>query len=391
MQLNKFFNSELKLGIIAGGQLGKMLIQEASKWDIITYVLDPDENCSAGSIASVFIRGNFHDFDDVYNFGKQVDMLTYEIESINIEALKKLKEEGLQIIPDPSVLEMIQDKGRQKEFYRDHNIPTAPFSLYDSKKNILEAIGANLIWYPFVQKLRKGGYDGRGVAVIEDENDIGSLLDGPSVVEHKIEIEKEIAVIAARNEKGDISCFPTVEMVFDKKANLVDRLVCPSGIPDDLANEAKAISAKMIEKLNMSGVLAIEFFIDKKGSILVNEIAPRPHNSGHHTIESVITSQYEQHLRAILNLPLGSTKLKMPSVMINLLGEEGHTGPVWYEGLDKTLAVEGVKVHLYGKKITRPYRKMGHVTVIASTAEDAASKAALVKKTLKVKTWKKSL
>jgi 5-(carboxyamino)imidazole ribonucleotide synthase len=390
MQLIKFFNSELKLGIIAGGQLGKMLIQEASKWDIITYVLDPDENCSAGSIASVFIKGNFHDFDDVYNFGKQVDILTYEIESINTGALNKLKEEGLEIIPDPSVLEMIQDKGRQKEFYRDHNIPTAPFSLYTSKSEILEAIDSNRVNFPFVQKLRRGGYDGRGVAVIESAGDIGSLLDGASVVEHKVEIEKEIAVIAARNGAGDVRCFPTVEMVFDKRANLVDKLVCPSGIPDDLANQAKAIAAKMIEKLNMAGVLAIEFFVDKNGGILVNEIAPRPHNSGHHTIESVMTSQYEQHLRAILNLPLGSTMLKMPSVMINLLGEEGHTGPVYYEGLDKTLALEGVKVHLYGKKITRPYRKMGHVTIIARTVEDAASKAVLVKKTLKVKTWKKN-
>ncbi len=390
MQLKKFLSSDLKLGIMAGGQLGKMLIQEASKWDIKTYVLDPDEHCPAGGIASVYVKGSFKDFNDVYNFGKQVDLLTYEIESINIAALHKLKQEGLEIIPDPSVLEMIQDKGLQKEFYRDNGIPAASFRLYNSKNDILDAIVVNEIQFPFIQKLRKGGYDGRGVAVINDEYDIKSLLEGASVVEQKVEIEKEIAVIAARNEKGDIRCFPTVEMVFDSSANLVEKLVCPSGIPEDLSDKAKNIAAKVIDKLNMSGVLAIEFFIDKQGSILVNEMAPRPHNSGHHTIESVMTSQFEQHLRAILNLPLGSTMLKMPSVMVNLLGEKGYEGPVRYQGLDETLAIEGVNVHLYGKKITRPYRKMGHVTIIAKSADDAAAKAGIVKNTIKVKSWKEN-
>ncbi len=390
MQLKKFLSSDLKLGIMAGGQLGKMLIQEASKWDIKTYVLDPDEHCPAGGIASVYVKGSFKDFNDVYNFGKQVDLLTYEIESINIAALHKLKQEGLEIIPDPSVLEMIQDKGLQKEFYRDNGIPAASFRLYNSKNDILDAIVVNEIQFPFIQKLRKGGYDGRGVAVINDEYDIKSLLEGASVVEQKVEIEKEIAVIAARNEKGDIRCFPTVEMVFDSSANLVEKLVCPSGIPEDLSDKAKNIAAKVIDKLNMSGVLAIEFFIDKQGSILVNEMAPRPHNSGHHTIESVMTSQFEQHLRAILNLPLGSTMLKMPSVMVNLLGEKGYEGPVRYQGLDETLAIEGENVHLYGKKITRPYRKMGHVTIIAKSADDAAAKAGIVKNTIKVKSWKEN-
>ena len=391
MQLIKFFNSDLKIGIMAGGQLGKMLIQEASKWDIKTFVLDPDEHCPAGGIASVYVKGNFQDFDDVYNFGRQVDLLTYEIESINIDALYRLKEEGIKIVPDPAILKLIQDKGLQKDFYRDNNIPTASYRLYDSRNEILRAIDNGEVKYPFVQKLRKGGYDGRGVAVIEGKHEIASLLDGASLIEQKVDIEKEIAIIVARNEKGQIQSFPTVEMVFDKRANLVDKLVCPSGIPEDLADEAKAIAAKLIGKLKMAGVLAIEFFIDTNGGVLVNEMAPRPHNSGHHTIESVMTSQFEQHLRAILNLPLGSTTLKMPSVMINLLGEKGHDGPVKYEGLDRCLAIEGVNVHLYGKKITRPFRKMGHVTIIAKTADDASSKAMLVKNMLKVISWKKNL
>ncbi len=366
-----------------------MLIQEASKWDISSFVLDPDENCPAASIASAFFKGDYLDFDDVYNFGKQVDVLTYELENINIEALRKLKADGIKVEPSPDILEMIQDKGQQKEFYRENNISTADFTLFPYAEAIKEALQAGRLKYPFVQKLRKGGYDGRGVSVIRDETDLDDLLEGPSVVEKLVNIRKEISVVVARNAGGEVRCFPTVEMVFDKKANLVEKLICPSTVSPLLSAEAKSIAEGIIEKLDMSGLLAVEFFVDEEDQLLVNEVAPRPHNSGHHTIESVITSQFEQHLRAIMNLPLGSTKLKIPSVMLNIVGAEGHEGNVVYEGLTESMAMEGVKIHLYGKKITKPYRKMGHVTILANELDDAILKADEIKRKIKVKAWKK--
>lgn len=389
--MERLVTSNLKLGIIAGGQLGKMLIQEASKWDIITYVLDKDENCPAGKIASHFIQGSNLDFESVYQFGKMVDVLTFELENINIEALKKLKSEGHRISPDPDILELIQDKGLQKAFYEKNKIPTAPFRLVESETEVLQGIEKGEIKFPFVQKLRKGGYDGRGVAVINDDSDLDKLLTGASVIEEKVEIEKEIAVIVARNKKGEIRCFPVVEMLFNPQANLVDKLICPSSITEEQSGKVVNIASEIIELLNMEGLLAVEFFIDSEGKVIVNEVAPRPHNSGHHTIESIVTSQFEQHLRSILNLPLGSTKLKLPSVMINILGEDGYEGPVIYEGLTESMAIEGVKIHLYGKKITKPFRKMGHVTILSSSLERALKKAETVKQLIKVKSWKESL
>lgn len=388
--MERLVTSSLKLGIIAGGQLGKMLIQEASKWDIITYVLDNDENCPARSIASKYVKGNHLNFDDVYNFGKLVDVLTFEIESVNTDALKKLKSEGCKIYPDPDILELIQDKGLQKAFYKKNGLPTSEFRLYESIEEILAGINSGQISFPFVQKLRKGGYDGRGVAVINTEDDLPGLLPGPSVIEEKVDIAKEISVITARNSKGNVKCYPVVEMLFDPKANLVDKLICPSSVTVEQSENAIGIAGEIIELLNMTGLLAVEFFIDSKGEVILNEMAPRPHNSGHHTIESIITSQFEQHLRAILNLPLGSTKIKLPSVMINILGAEGHDGPVMYEGLTESMAIEGVKIHLYGKKITKPYRKMGHATVMSSTLDCALQKADKVKNLIKVKSWKES-
>ncbi|HSV77087.1 MAG TPA: 5-(carboxyamino)imidazole ribonucleotide synthase [Bacteroidales bacterium] len=383
--MNKTFQPNTKLGIIAGGQLGKMLIQEASKWDVDTFVLDADEHCPAGAIATGFTRGSMHDFDDVYAFGKTVDLLTYEIEHINVAALKKLKSEGLTIFPEPEVLELIQDKGLQKQFFHTHKIPTAAFGLFASANDIRIAVENGRLSLPFVQKLRKGGYDGRGVAVIQSAADLSELLLGPSVIEPMIAIEKEVAVIAARNVNGDVSCFPVVEMVFDAKANLVDKLICPSEIDPALASQAEQIAQQLVRSLPLTGLLAVEFFVDKNNRLLVNEIAPRPHNSGHHTIESMMTSQFEQHLRAVLGLPLGSTRMLMPSVMINLLGEPGFTGPVLYEGVPECMAIEGVNIHLYGKKTTRPYRKMGHVTIIAPTLAEALEKAQSVRNHLKVK------
>lgn len=385
--MEQLVTSDFKLGIIAGGQLGKMLVLAASNWDVKTYILDKDEHCPASSACTQFILGNPLDFDDVYNFGQHVDMITFEIENINIEALKKLKAEGKRINPDPDSLEIIQDKGLQKKFYYNHGIPTSGFELIDGKKDLMALIDQGVIAYPFVQKLRKGGYDGRGVAVIQSPADIGLLLEGPSVIEELIGIEKEISVIAARNAKGEIRCFPVVEMEFNIEANLVERLICPSSIDDDKSREAIAIATKVISEFRLTGILAVEMFLDKSGKIWVNEIAPRPHNSGHHTIESIITSQFEQLLRAIFNFPLGSTLLKMPAVMINLLGESHHEGAVKYEGLTECMAVEGVKIHLYGKKQTKPYRKMGHVTIMAPTIEEAKIKSEIVKNKLKVKSW----
>ena len=384
--MENLITSHLKLGLIAGGQLAKMIIQEASKWDITTYVLDADDHCPASSVASVCVRGDRFDFDDVYRFGKQVDILTFEIESINVEALHKLKSEGLKIVPDPAILELIQDKGAQKDFYRQHNISTAPYQIYADKAEILTAIAAGQLTFPFVQKVRKGGYDGRGVAVISSAAELENLLEGAAVIEEKVDIDTEIAVIAARNRRGEIRCFPAVEMVFDHTANLVEKLICPSAISTEQTHQAEQIAFQLIETLEMIGLLAVEFFVDKQGNVLVNEAAPRTHNSGHHTIESVLTSQFEQHLRAILTLPLGSTRLKMPAVMINLLGEAGHTGPVRYEGLTESMAIEGVKIHVYGKKITRPSRKMGHVTIVSKTMDESLAKAEQVKKLIKVKT-----
>lgn len=385
--IDKLANSSLKLGIISGGQLGKMLIQEASKWAIATYILDPDPDCPAKRIATEHVQGDFLDFDTVYAFGKEVDILTYEMENINIEALLQLKADGFKVVPDPQVLALIQDKGLQKEFYQKHNIPTSPFACYENTDAITKAIEEKVFTYPFVQKLRKGGYDGHGVALIHSAED--RLLDGSSMLEKKVEIDKEIAVIVARNELGEVRCFPTVEMTFDAKTNLVEDLFCPANISGEDAKIAEDLAIKIIENLEMVGLLAVEFFIDINGEILVNEVAPRPHNSGHHTIESVMTSQLEQMLRAILGLPLGSTDLIMPSVMLNLLGEAGHTGEVRYEGLSEVLSIEGVKVHLYGKQQTRPSRKMGHVTVLADTVENALQKANKVKNIIKVKSWEK--
>lgn len=388
--MERLVTSNLKLGIIAGGQLGKMLIQEASKWNIETYILDKENDCPAGSVASECILGDPLDFNSVYDFGKKVDILTFELEDINMDALFKLKSEGLKILPEPEVLTIIQDKGLQKNFFASHQIPSSSYSLYNSDNEIYDAVRNQKLKFPFVQKLRRGGYDGKGVAVIRNENDLQKLLKGTSVVEDLIDISKEIAVIVARNGKGQVKSFPVVEMVFDSKANLVDKLICPSQISTEEATRATLIAEQIISKLNMTGLLAVEFFIDRSGQILVNEVAPRPHNSGHHTIDSIVTSQYEQHLRAILNLPLGSSTIKMPSVMINLLGEEGFEGPILYEGLTESMQIEGLKIHLYGKKETKPYRKMGHVTIVAQTLEEAIEKSEKVKNIIKVKSWNKN-
>ena len=385
--MEQLVTSEFKLGIIAGGQLGKMLALAASTWDVKTFVMDTDSHCPASSVSSHFVLGDSLNGDDVYNFGKMVDLITFEIEHVDIGALKRLKAEGKRIHPDPEVLEIIQDKGLQKEWYARHQIPTSPFSVFSNSSEIRKAIDAGLLKLPLVQKLCKGGYDGKGVQLIKTESDWASLLEGASVVEQLVEIESEISVIVARNLNGEVSCFPVVEMEFNESANLVERLICPASLEMSLQQKAKDLATQIITSLNFCGILAVEMFVDKQQRIWINEMAPRPHNSGHHTIESTLTSQYEQHLRAIFNFPLGSTLLKMPSVMINLLGDMNQEGEVKYEGLTESLAIEGVKIHLYGKKITKPFRKMGHVTILAPTIDEAKQKSEIVKQKLKVKAW----
>jgi 5-(carboxyamino)imidazole ribonucleotide synthase len=373
-----------KVGILGGGQLGKMLSLAAHNWDAPTWVLDASKHFPAGPVCSHFVEGSFKDFEDVYQFGKQVDVLTIEIEHVNTEALVKLASEGVKVHPSPAALNIIKDKGLQKQFYQKNGLPTAVFQLYESDDAILLAVENQRLTFPFVQKSRTAGYDGKGVAVIRTERDLPLLLPDASVVEEMVDLEKEIAVIVARNERGEVKTFPAVEMAFNPVANLVEFLVCPAAIEPRIEQAAEALAIAVIEAFDLCGLLAVELFLTKDNHLLINEVAPRPHNSGHHTIDSCYTSQYEQHLRAILNLPLGSTKMKTASVMVNLLGEPGFSGPADYRGLEKALAIEGVKVHLYGKLETKPFRKMGHVTILDPSVEQAMVKARMVKNTLKV-------
>lgn len=361
-----------------------MLIQEAINLDIATAVLDPDDQCPAAAICTKFVKGSFKDFDTVYNFGKNVDVLTIEIEHVNADALLKLEKEGKRIFPQPQQLKVIQDKGLQKQFYTRHKLPTAAYKLYENKEEVLAALKNKEIHFPFIVKTRTSGYDGKGVMKVETDPDLDKIPDTPVVVEDAIKINKEIAVIAAMNVRGDIKCFPAVEMDFNPEANLVEFLICPAGISEEKMKEAEELAIATIKAFDICGVLAVEMFLDENDSILINEVAPRPHNSGHHTIESAYVSQYEQHLRGILDLPLGSTRQKMPSIMLNLLGEPGYSGAVHYKGLEECLELEGVKVHIYGKHETKSFRKMGHVTIIGETIKNVREKAQFVKEHLKV-------
>jgi 5-(carboxyamino)imidazole ribonucleotide synthase len=382
--MDKPFYGNFRLGVLGGGQLGRMLIQETINYNVNVCVIDPDKNAPCKDIANEFTTGSLKDFDQVYSFGKSVDLLTIEIEHVNVEAMEKLEKEGIKVFPQPSVLRIIQDKGLQKNFYRDNGIPTADYFLVENKAEISKYASH----FPFFNKLRKGGYDGKGVSRLDDPNNLANAFDEPGVLEKLVDFEKEISVIAARNEKGEITVFPVVELEFNPEANLVEFLFSPADLAGHIEEQAYEIAIKVTEKIGIVGLLAVEMFVTKDGKVLVNEIAPRPHNSGHQTIEGNITSQYEQHLRAILNLPLGSTKIIQPSVMINLLGEKGHEGEARYEGLEEVMAMEGVFIHLYGKKTTKPFRKMGHVTVVDKGLENAKKKALAVKEKLKVTSWK---
>ena len=377
----KDFYGELQLGILGGGQLGRMLIQEAINYNVNVHILDPDKNAPCRKLCNSFTTGALSDFDTVYNFGKELDMITIEIEKVNVDALEKLEEEGVIVYPQSRVIRLIQDKGLQKQFFKQNDIPTAAFQLISHRENLQETS----IALPYIQKLRKDGYDGKGVKRIDSIADMEQAFEEPSLVEELVDFEKEIAVIVARNDGGEVTTFPLVEMEFNPQANLVEFLISPSTLPFEIQTQAEEIAKKIAEDLQIVGLLAVEMFLTKAGEILVNELAPRPHNSGHQTIEGNITSQFAQHLRAIFNLPLGATTARSNAVMINLLGEEGYEGLAKYEGVEEVLAVEGVFVHLYGKKFTKPFRKMGHVCIINDDRELAIKNARWVQQTLKVK------
>lgn len=386
MDLSDFLDGQLRLGILGGGQLGKMLARAAMDWHLPLAMLEASPDFPAAPFARPLVTGDFRREEDVLRFGADLDVLTIEIENVAVAALEQLAEQGKEIHPHPAALRLIKDKGLQKNHYRDHNIPTADYRLYADETALREAVQSGERPLPFVQKSRTGGYDGRGVAVIRTESDLtDKLLPGPSLAEDLVPIVKELAVIVARNRSED-RCFPTVEMSFDPEANLVELLFCPANIAPEVDRQAQEIARQVAQSFGVQGLLAVELFLTQDGKILVNEVAPRPHNSGHHTIESCVTSQFQQHLRGVLDLPLGDTSLLKPSVMLNLLGEAGYSGPAYYEGLSDLLAMPGVYPHIYGKKQTRPARKMGHITVLGDTVEDALAKARRIKERIRVLT-----
>jgi 5-(carboxyamino)imidazole ribonucleotide synthase len=377
---NIWYGKSFQLGMIGGGQLGRMFIQEAINLDVRVHVLDPDSEAPCKHISNSFTQGTLNDFETVYNFGKDKDVITVEIENINVDALEQLEAEGKKVFPQPNVLRIIRDKGLQKEFYARENIPTAPYQLINSKDEIQNKIES----FPIVQKLRTGGYDGKGVQILRSNEDLSKAFDAPSVLEEMIPFVKELSVIVARNENGETVSYPSVECEFNEEANLVELLFAPAKIDAQTEKKAQDLALSVIDKLGLTGILAVEMFLTADGELLVNEIAPRPHNSGHHTIECNITSQFEQHLRAILNLPLGSTEIIRAGAMINLLGEPGFEGPVYYEGLEKALSIQGVFPHIYGKAKTNSFRKMGHVTISGQSLEEVIQTAKKIQKTIRV-------
>lgn len=371
-----------KIGILGGGQLGKMLCQAGSKLGLSLHVMDKDESFPAYKVCADYTCGDITSYEDVMAFGKDLDIITIEIEHVNIKALEDLEKAGKKVYPSPAALNIIKDKGKQKIFYEGMGFPTSEFSVFEDVSGLNKAIENGELTYPFVQKLRTEGYDGRGVQVIRSAAD--ELFENGSIIESLVDIEKEIAVIVARNPSEQLVVYPIVEMHFHPTANLVEYLFSPSTLCIEQQNKATIIAANIAEKLDVIGLLAVEMFIDCNGEILVNEVAPRPHNSGHHTIEACLTSQFEMHLRAILDLPLSGTQQILPAVMMNLLGEDSYSGDAIYTDLDQFLAMPGVNIHIYGKEKTKPFRKMGHVTIVDSTVEQAVQKSLMIKSKLKV-------
>ncbi|HCY82358.1 MAG TPA: 5-(carboxyamino)imidazole ribonucleotide synthase [Xanthomarina gelatinilytica] len=378
------FSSTFKLGILGGGQLGKMLLYDTRKFDIYTTVLDASEEAPCKLACNEFHLGNLMDYDAVYNFGKQVDVLTFEIENVNTKALEALEKEGVKVYPTSKTLRTIQNKATQKLFYRDHNIPTANFSRFAYASEILDAVHNGGLTFPFVWKSAQFGYDGNGVKIIRTEADLKGLPNVECIAEDMVPFKNELAVIVARNPEGEVATYPVVEMEFHPEANQVEYVICPARIDEQVAKKATEVALKVSKAFNHIGLLAVEMFQTQDDAILVNEVAPRPHNSGHHTIESSYTSQFEQHLRAILNLPLGKTDSQVGGIMVNLVGAEGHTGNVVYQHIEDIMKLPGVTPHIYGKKQTRPFRKMGHVTIVNKDLNTARHIAEQVKNTIKV-------
>ena len=379
-----YFSSNFKLGILGGGQLGKMLLAETRKFDIQTYVMDPSKEAPCQFGATQFFIGNLMDFDAVYEFGKKVEVLTIEIENVNLDALEQLEAEGIAVYPSPKTLRLIQNKGTQKDFYVENNIPTSAHIRFDNLNLLRYAIENDTLAFPFVWKCAQFGYDGNGVKIMRTLDDLISIPDVECIAEKMVPFKNELAVIVARSVSGAIKTYPVVEMEFHPEANQVEYVLCPARIDVKVAQKAIDVALKTSQAFNHIGLLAVEMFQNENDEILVNEVAPRPHNSGHHTIEASYTSQFENHLRAILDLPLGNTASKAAGIMVNLVGEEGHSGPVLYENIANIMGIEGVTPHIYGKKETRPFRKMGHVTIIHKDMTVARSIAEKVKKSIRV-------
>ncbi len=379
-----WFASLGKLGVLGGGQLGKMLIEEAIRMDITLAVMDENPLCACSGITPFFKQGSITDYQSVLEFGRSCEVLTIEIENVNIEALKQLEKEGIKVFPPAAVIQLIQDKGSQKGFYNQSGIPTAPYTLFNDLEELKVAVSDNQLAFPFVWKARKGGYDGRGVQIVRSLNDLQNLSNSPCYTENLIPFEKELACVGARSSKGEVVCYPLVAMDFHPDANQVEDVFMPACVSEIIEMEAKRITTHLLNELNHIGLLAVEFFLTLEGQLLVNECAPRPHNSGHIFSDNCFTSQFEQHLRAVCGLKLGSTRMHYPGVMVNLVGAENHIGKVYYEGASQAIAEEGVILHLYGKTDTRPFRKMGHINCIANTLEEAKQKAVRVRSNLKI-------
>lgn len=382
--MTQYFSSDFKLGILGGGQLGKMLLYETRKYDIHTHVLDPSPEAPARLACNLFQQGDLMDYDTVLAFGRTVDLLTIEIEAVNILALEQLEKEGVSVYPSTATLKKIQSKAVQKEFYQQNNIPTAPFTVFQNKEELIAAVEKGQLTLPFVWKSATGGYDGKGVSVIRERENLQQIPDGVCVAEELVPFKNELAVIVARNAHGEVATYPVVEMEFHPDANQVEYVLCPARIPSAVSDKARAVARQVSETFSHVGLLAVELFQTREDEILVNEVAPRPHNSGHYSIEASFTNQFEQHLRAILGLPLGDTQSMVGGVMVNLVGEEGFSGPVHYENIADIMAMRGVTPHIYGKKMTRPFRKMGHVTIVSEDLEKARELAEQVKSRIRV-------
>ena len=379
-----YFSSDFKLGILGGGQLGKMLLTETRKFDIQTLVLEPSEEAPARYSCNGFYKGSLMDFDTVYQFGKMVDLLTIEIENVNLDALDKLEEEGLPIYPSPKTLRLIQNKGKQKDYYVSNDIPTSPHQRFVDLNDLRTALAKDELEFPFVWKCAQFGYDGNGVKICRSALDLVKLPDVECIAEEMVPFKNELAVIVARSVSGEVKTYPVVEMEFHPEANQVEYVICPARIDEKVAQKATEVALKVSEAFHHVGLLAVEMFQTDDDEILVNEVAPRPHNSGHYSIEASYTSQFENHLRAILNLPLGNTDSKVAGIMVNLVGEEGFSGQVVYENIEKIMAIDGVTPHIYGKRETRPFRKMGHVTIVNEDMTEARRIAEEVKNSIRV-------